>query len=179
MFAGRSCQCYNVPLVFRPQLLLQIRRSVELLEFHCACLSPSGTIKPKSKHYIYVYICEFQFIPAFVHSIVLRVHADVNEGFMTCSIYGGSRAQYFRTHRGETLARAAIVVWWKGFFWSWYRLFSRFICVGDNTIYTQFCGQKFIWDFQLPRGRGLHFQVATSVAGGIVDPVIYIIVHII
>ena len=117
-------------------------------------------------------------MPAFVHSIVLRVHADVNEGFMTCSIYGGSRAQYFRTHRGETFARAAIVVWWKGFFWSWYRLFSRFICVGDNTIYTQFCGQKFIWDFQLPRGRGLHFQVATSVAGGIVDPVIYIHVYI-
>ena len=117
-------------------------------------------------------------MPAFVHSIVLGVHADMNEGFMICSIYGGSRAQYFRAHRGETLARAAIVVWWKGFFWSWYRLFSRFICVGDNTIYTQFCGQKFIWDFQLPRGRGLHFQVATSVAGGIVDPVIIKCIYI-
>ena len=51
-------------------------------------------------------------MPAFVHSIVLRVYADMNEGFMTCSIYGGSRAHTFRTRRGERIACVAIVVWW-------------------------------------------------------------------
>ena len=61
--------------------------------------------------YIYIYTCEFQFMPAFVHSIVLRVYADMNEGFMTCSIYGGSRAHTFRTRRGERIACVAIVVW--------------------------------------------------------------------
>ena len=121
-----------------------------------------------------------KFMPVGVHSIVLWVHADMNEWFMTCSVYGGSRAQYFRTHRGETFARVASVVWWKGFIWPWFRLFSRFIFVGDNTINFQFCGQKFIWDFHLPRGRGLQFQVATSVAGGLLtQSYIYIYVYII
>ena len=88
---------------------------------------------------MYIYICKYiyiwalvnsKFMPVGVHSIVLWVHADMNEWFMTCSVYGGSRAQYFRTHRGETFARVAIVVWWQGFIWPWFRLFSRFIFVG-------------------------------------------------
>ena len=51
------------------------------------------------------------FIRAFVHSIVFRVPADVNEGFMTCVGIWWLKGPYFRTQRGEIAACVAIVVW--------------------------------------------------------------------
>ena len=63
---------------------------------------------------IILYIILFvnsMFIRAFVHSIVFRVPADVNEGFMTCVGIWWLKGPYFRTQRGEIAACVAIVVW--------------------------------------------------------------------
>ena len=120
-------------------------------------------------------------MPAFVHSIVLRVYADMNEGFMTCSIYVGSRAQYFRTHRGETFARAAIVVWWKGFIWSLVKtVFQVHLCWGQHHLYLY----SILWT-EVHLGFPTTSRTRTPFPGGyqcgwggIVDPVIHIYIYI-